>query len=162
MEENKITGALIGLVGACNNNPKTHNTDLVIIKALAFPAAWPETNAESIQTLMEEIYTEKYTIAPGCAVCQSPCGNTSDYDMNKIYSAEVDIRNLKMKILSVLQELAADIYGRQKPDALPAKSMELFYKALSYISFDMEKDGLLTFLNEVQDTAEEIRRQIRE
>ena len=36
MEENRIISALIGLVGACNNNPKTENTDHVIIKALAF------------------------------------------------------------------------------------------------------------------------------
>ena len=162
MEENKIISALIGLVGACSNNPKTENTDLVVIRALAFPLTRPEANAENLQALIEEIYTEKYTIAPGCAVCQSPCGNTSDYDMSRIYNAEVDIRSLKMKILSVLQELAADIYGRQKLDALPVKSMELFYKALSYISFDMERDGLLSFWNEVQDTAEEIRRQIRE
>lgn len=160
MEEDKIISALIGLVGACNNNPKTENTDPLFIKALAFPLVRPEADNETIRTLIEEIYTEKYTVAPGCATCQTPCGNTSDYDMNRIYNAEADIRDLKLKILASLQELAADIYSGNKVDALPAESIEFFYKALVYTSLDMERDGLFTFWNEVQSTIEEIRRQI--
>ena len=162
MEEDKIISALIGLVGACNNNPKTENTDKVIIKALAFSTAKIETGSENLQTLIEEIYTEKYTVAPGCATCQTPCGNTSDYDMNRIYDAKADIRDLKLKILSALKELAAELYSLQKSDMMPVESMEIFYKALSYVSFDMERDGLLTFWNEVQGTIEKMRRQIQE
>lgn len=162
MEDDKIISALIGLIGACNNNPKTENTDRVIIKALAFPPALMEAGTENIQALIEEIYTEKYIVAPGCATCQTPCGNTSDYDMNRIYDAEADIRDLKLKILSALKELAAELYSLQKSDKMPMESMEFFYKALSYVSFDMERDGLLTFWNEVQGTTEKIRRQIRE
>lgn len=160
MEKNKITSALIGLIGACNNNPKTENTDHVVIKALAFPLTRSESGNETIQAMVEEIYTEKYIVAPGCAACQTPCGNTSDYDMNRIYEAETEIRDLKLKILSVVEELAADIYSREKVDALSAESMEFFYKTLLYLSLDMEKTGLLAFWNEVQDTIEEIKKQI--
>lgn len=162
MEENKIIGALIGLIGACNNNPKTENTDQVIIKALAFPLTQPEADAETIQALIEEIYTEKYTVAPGCATCQTPCGNTSGYDMDRIYNAEADIRNLKLKILSALKKLAAELYSEQKLNMLSEETVEFFYKALSYISFDMGIDGLLTFWNEVQETVEKIRRKVQE
>ena len=162
MEEDKIISALIGLIGACNNNPKTENTDKVLIKALAFPVFRSETSDGNLQALIEEIYTEKYTVAPGCATCQTPCGNTSDYDMNRIYDAEADIRDLKLKILSALKELAAELYSLQKSDKMPMESMEFFYKALSYVSFDMERDGLLTFWNETQGTIEKIRRQIQE
>lgn len=161
MEENKIIGALIGLVGACNNNPKTDNTDRVIIRALAFPQIQSEADAETWQALIEGIHTEKYTIAPNCAACQTPCGNTSDYDMSRIYNAKVDIRDLKLKMLSALKELAAELYSRQKQDTLSAESMEIFYKVLSYISYDMEKDSLITFWNEVQATIEKIRKEIR-
>ena len=162
MEEDKIISALIGLVGACNNNPKTEKTDPLVIKALAFPALWPKVDNETIRTLIEEIYTEKYTVAPGCAACQMPCGNTSDYDMNRIYDAEANLRELKFKILSALKDLAADIYSGNKMDALSEKSVDFFYKALVYISLDMGSDGLYTFWNEVQSTIEEIRRQIEE
>lgn len=161
MEEDRIISALIGLVGACNNNPKTENTDGVIIKALAFSMAQIETGSKGLQALIEEIYAEKHTVAPGCATCQTPCGNTSDYDMNRIYDAEADIRDLKLKILSVLKELAAELYSLQKWDTVPVESMEFFYKALLYVSFDMEREGLLTFWNEVQETLEKIRRKIQ-
>ena len=162
MEENRIVSALIGLVGACNNNPKTENTDHVIIKALAFTLRQSEADDGTLQALIEEIYAEKYTIAPGCATCRTPCGNTSDYDMNRIYNAEADIRNLKLKILTVLKELAADLYKTQKVVLMSEESMEIFYKALAYISFDMGKEGLLTLLKEVQDTVEKIKEEIQE
>lgn len=162
MEENRIVSALIGLVGACNNNPKTENTDQVIIKALAYTLTQSEADDGTLQALIEEISAEKYTIAPGCAACRTPCGNTSDYDMNRIYNAEADIRNLKLKIITVLKELAADLYKTQKAVLMSGESMEIFYKALAYISFDMGKEGLLTLLKEVQDTAEKIREEIQE
>lgn len=158
MEENKIISALIGLVGACNNNPKTENTDQVLIKALAFPLTQPNANAQALQEIIEQIHTEKFAVAPGCAVCQTPCGNTSDYDMNRILNAEEDIRNLKLQILSHMQELAEELYRCQKVDSLPAVSMELFYKALAYVSFDMEIEGLLAFYKETQETIQKIRR----
>lgn len=161
LQEDKIISALTGLVGACNNNPKTENTDRVIIKALAFPIAWPEADDETLQALIEEIHTEKYSIAPNCAVCQTPCGNTSDYDMNRIYNAKADVRDLKLKMIAALRELAADLYSRQKQGALSEESMEIFYKVLSYISFDMEKNSLVTFWNEVQETIDKVRRETR-
>lgn len=162
MEDNKIISALIGLAGACNNNHKTENTDRIVIKALAFPLTRAEADAETLQSLIEEIYAEKYTVSPGCAACQTPCGNTSDYDMNQIYGAEADIRDLKLKMLSALEKLAADVYSRQKLGTLSEESVEFFYKVLAYISFDMEKDSLLAFWNEVQENIEKIRGEIRE
>lgn len=164
MEEDKIISALVGLIGACNNNPKTENTNCVVIKALAFSRARSEAcevSNETVQALIGEIHAEKYTVAPGCATCQTPCGNTSDYDMDRIYEAETEIRDLKLKILSAVEELAAGIYSCKKVDALSAESMEFFYKTLLYISFDMEKEGLLAFWNEVQDTIEEISKQVQ-
>ena len=159
--ECKIIGALVGLAGACNNNPKTENTDAVVIKALAFPLLNPQTDASALQEMIEEIYLEKYAIAPGCATCQSPCGNTSDYDMSRIYDAEDSIRSLKLQILSKLQNLASDLYQNEKMNLLSQESMELFYKVLIYISFDMEKEGLLAFLEETQESIRKIRKDIQ-
>lgn len=161
MEKNKIISALIGLIGACNNNPKTENTDYIVIKALAFSPEPSETSNKTLQALIEEIHTEKYAVAPDCAACQTPCGNTSDYDMNRIYEAEMEIRDLKLEILSAVEELAADIFSSKKIGVLPIESIDFFYKTILYISLDMEKNGLRAFLNEVQNTVEEIRRQIQ-
>ena len=159
--EDKIVGALVGLAGACNNNPKTENTDTVVIKALAFPLLNPQADADALQEMTEEIYSEKYAVAPGCATCQSPCGNTSDYNMNRIYNAEDSIRSLKLQLLSELQNLAWDLYRNDKTNLLPQESMELFYKVLIYISFDMEKEGLLAFLEETRESIRKIRKEIQ-
>lgn len=162
MEDNKIISALIGLVGACNNNPKSNNTDSIVVKALALPLTRSEADTETLQSLVGEIYAEKYTVSPSCAACQTPCGNTADYDMNRIYEAEADIRDLKLKMILALEKLAADLYSRQKSASLSEESMEIFYKVLAYISFDMERDSLLAFWNEVQETIEKVRGEIQE
>ena len=159
--EGKIIGALVGLAGACNNNPKTEKTDAVVIKGLAFSVMNTQADESAFQEMTEEIYAEKYTVSPGCATCQSSCGNTSDYDMSRIYNAEDSIRNIKLQILSELQNLAWDLYRNEKTNLLPQESMELFYKVLIYISFDMEKEGLLAFLEETQESIQKIRRDIQ-
>ena len=107
MREDRIISALIGLVGACNNNPKTDDTDSLVIKALAFPLICPEYDDKALQGIVNDIYSEKNSIAPGCAACTAPCGNTSDYDMRRIYEADDVIRNVKLQILEKLQKLAA-------------------------------------------------------
>ena len=159
--QDKIIGALVGLAGACNNNPKTAKTDAVVIKALAFSVMNTRADSGMLQEMIEEIYAEKYKISPGCATCQSPCGNTSDYDMSRIYNAEVSIRSLKLQILSELQNLVLDLYRNRKIHLLPQESMEIFYKVLIYISFDMEKEGLLAFLEETRESIRKIRREIQ-
>ena len=159
--EDKIISALVGLAGACNNNPKTEKTDAVVLKALAFSVRNPQADADTLQEMTEEIYAEKYKIAPGCATCQSPCGNTSDYDMSRICNAEDSIRSLKLQILSELQNLASDLYRSEGTPLLPQEHMELFYKVLIYISFDMEKEGLLAFLEETQESIRKIRKDIQ-
>ena len=151
MQENRIISALIGLIGACSNHPKTENTDHLVIKALA-SSLDPNTTNE----IADEIRTEKNRIAPGCMTCALPCGNTSDFDMDRIYKADEEIRNTKLDILSEISETAKYIYKNEVP--LSEKEIDFFYKALSYISYDLKKDSLLSLLDE----ANEIKCKIKE
>ena len=96
MIEDRIISVLIGLVRACNNNPKTAATDSLVVKALAFPLLCPNCGDKAVNEIIDEIRTEKNSVAPGCAVCTAPCGNTSDYDMRRIY--EVD-EHFNIKLL---------------------------------------------------------------
>ena len=175
MQEYKIISALIGLIGACETNLKTPNTDFLIIKALSIPLSESHcTNSPSIQTLsqeniIQEIYTEKNTIAPNCAQCTSPCGNTSDYDMQKIFQAEEPIRNVKLQILSELHSLASYLYlyhlqncsnpnlNLQNLQNLKfERAVPFFYKALSFIRSDREEAVFLNILKEAQQLRKEI------
>lgn len=59
MREDRIISALIGLVGACGNNPKTADTDSLIIRALAFPLLCPEYDDRALREIVDGIYAEK-------------------------------------------------------------------------------------------------------
>lgn len=157
MREDRIISALIGLVGACNNNPKTADTDSLVIKALAFPLLCPEYDDKALQEMINDIYSEKNSIAPGCAACMAPCGNTSDYDMRRIYEADDAIRKVKLQILEKIQKLAAYICNNQEKGIIPYTDIGFFYKALSYISYDMDEAVFLGLLDEIENMERDIK-----
>ena len=157
MIEDKIISALIGLAGACNNNQKTDATDGLVIKALALPLLCPEYAERMLQEIINDIRSEKYAVAPGCAECTAPCGNTSDYDMSRIYEASEEIRKVKLSVLEKLQKLAADVCRIQKDGITPCADNGFFYKALSYVSYDMDEAALLGLLKEAGNMERNIR-----
>lgn len=132
IQDEAVISALIGLAGACNNNPKTPQTDRLLLQALA-----GERSAE-------EVRAEKFAVAPDCAVCANPCGNTSDYDMDRLYTADPEVRETKVQILAALREAAKSLF--QTPEA----EIDLLYKALLYVGSDLDLDTLRTLLAEVQ------------
>ena len=140
--EKRIISVLIGLAGACNNGAATKNTDPLLIKALAFEPA-SDCDPE-IERLIEEIRAEKNIISPSCAACASPCGNTSDYDFSRLDGAPEEIRCIKEEILAELHRISKEV------EELYDKDIELLYKALSYVSYDLEKEPLESLLNELK------------
>lgn len=87
MQGDSIISALIGLVGAVSNNGKTEQTDSVIREAFLCLK-----DADSEEEMVQKIHAEKFIIAPDCATCLNPCGNTSDYDMAQFYAADRSYR----------------------------------------------------------------------
>ncbi len=157
MKEDRIIGALIGLAGACSNNPKTADTDRLVIRSLAFPLLCPEYDDGTLQKIVDDIHSEKNSIAPGCAVCTAPCGNTSDYDMRRIHEAGDAIRKVKLQILEKLQKLAAYACCNHESGIISYTDSGFFYKALSYVSYDMDEADLLGLLNEAESIEHDIR-----
>lgn len=150
MREDKIISALIGLVGACSNHSKRADTDSLVIKALAFPLLCPGYDDKAVREIVDNIHSEKDIVAPGCAVCAAPCGNTSDYDIRRIYEADDVIRKVKLQILEELQKLAAYVCSNRQSGSITHTDSELFYKALSYVSYDMNEADLLELLEEIK------------
>lgn len=145
MRITEIISALCGLAGACGNNPKTANTDALVIKALASPILDPGMSDEQIDLIASEIRAEKFAVSPGCAVCEFPCGNTSDYNTDRIYTSSPEIRELKLNVLTELLRAAASIYNSQTPPS----DIDIIYKALSYISYDLDADTYRGLLSEI-------------
>lgn len=75
--------------------------------------------------------------------------------MRRIYDAKEEICMVKLDILTRLQELALDITYISSP------VIDIFYKALSYVSYDMEENDLKMLLEEVNEFKSKIVRDIK-
>ena len=82
--ETKLWSALIGLSKTVDSNPKTENTDTIIINCLQHLR-----NHTVTQDLIDLVHKEKDKISPSCKTCTHPCGNTSDYDMSLINGKQI-------------------------------------------------------------------------
>ena len=142
--QDELTGALIGLVKTCGSSTKTENTDRIIIEGLFTTITNVNFNNQTLQDMID-----KNIISPGCSACEARCGNTDDYDRNEIWNANEDIRSLKSLILFGIRGMAAYAYHAMVLGYTDDTVNEFFYKALSYISFDLDESQLLPVVMEV-------------
>lgn len=126
MQGDSIISALIGLVGAVSNNGKTEQTDRVIREAFLCLK-----DAGSEEEIVQKIHAEKFIIAPDCATCLNPCGNTSDYDMTQFYAADAKIIAAKRdmieticKKMGLLEHVPKDVY-----------------QGIAYLGYDLEPEA---------------------
>lgn len=128
----KTLSALIGLVGAESNNGKTEDTDAIVRQALL---------RMHEEDWSQRIREEKFRIAPNCATCSAPCGNTSDYPMEKFESWSADQRAIREQVIRELQRIAA-----VESDSLP----EIVYRAIAYIGYDLEEEAYQRLLEDMK------------
>lgn len=147
--QDELTSALIGLARACSNNPKTENTDALILEGLFTTVTNVSFNDETLQILIDKVKQEKAIIAPGCSSCVARCGSTDDYDVNKIWQANEDIRSLKSLILFGIRGMAAYAYHAMVLGYTSEQVNEFFYKALFVLAEDWTIEQLLPIVMEV-------------
>ena len=85
-EQDILTGALIGLARACTSNPRTGDADRVLVEGLAGSLFQKSGDEKHFPELTRKVKEEKDRIAPGCAMCTARCGNTDDYDMERLWN----------------------------------------------------------------------------
>ncbi len=147
--QDDLTGALIGLAKACGNNPKTENTTKIIIRGLFTTITNVNFNDETLREMIKEVRAEKERIVPNCSSCAARCGNTDEYDMNELWDADEDIRSLKSLILFGIRGMAAYAYHAAVLGYEDGEVNAFFYKALSFIGYDLEMNDLLPVVLEV-------------
>ena len=138
-----------GLAKSCGNNPKTENTDRIIIEGLFTTITNVNFNDETLKEMIAKVKAEKNKIVPDCSACQNPCGNTDDYDMNNLWNDNEDIRSLKSLILFGIRGMAAYAYHAMVLGYTSDEVNSFFYRALSVIGYDMDMDLLLPVVLEV-------------
>lgn len=141
--QDELTGALIGLAKTCGNNPKTENTDRLIIEGLFTTLTNVSFNEETIREMIGRVREEKNKIAPGCGACVARCGNTDEYDMEQIWNAGEDIRSLKSLLLFGIRGVAAYAYHAMVLGYESEEVNHFLYKALATLSMDLGMEELL-------------------
>ena len=159
-----LTGALIGLARAIDD-PATVSDETWTVMTEGLLATAPEAHLDdtatstdvhsddaAIEALISKVRAEKERLAPGCSQCMAPCGRTADYDMQALWSAEEEVRALKLRILADLREIAAHIAHApaqqdEKTDVYP-----LISEALLKIGYDESVDALLPTVRKVEET----------
>lgn len=148
---NELTGSIIGLAKACKMNIRQTAVTRLLMEGLITTIADAGFADQALSDMLLRVRREKDRIAPGCAVCKSVCGNTSDYNINNIWAADEDIRFLKYLILSSIKGIAVYALPAMVKGDQNEKINEFFYKALSIISYDLTMEDLLPVAEEAAE-----------
>ncbi len=131
--QDELTGALIGLVRAAKAAKSTKESDELILKGLFTTITNVNFYNDTIKTLIQEVHTEKESIAKGI----------EDYDVNHIWDCDEDIRSLKSLILFGLRGMSAYAYHAFALGYTEEIVNDFFYEALYAIGEDYNVDTLL-------------------
>ena len=105
--QDELTGALIGLARVCAGQPRTEETDRLILEGLFTTVTNVSFHDGTLRALIDRVNAEKARLMPGCAGCAAPCGNTDNYDLGRLWNADEDVRSLKSLILFGIRGMAA-------------------------------------------------------
>ncbi len=137
--QDELTGGLIALANAAQKAQPTAQTHKVIIEGLFTTITNVSFDNASIKRQIENIEKEK---------AQFGFAFTANYDMNKLWNDNEDIRSLKSLILFGIRGMAAYAYHAQVLGYSDEEVNSFFYTALRAIGEDLNADALLPLVLE--------------
>ena len=132
MLQDRLTGALIGLARAVEGNEDKISaaTNQIILDGLFATITNVNFDTASLDVLLQRVGDEKKRLIPLCYECVSACGKNNDYDMQKLWTADEDIRSLKSLILFGIRGMAAYAHHAAVLGYADQEVNKFFYKAL--------------------------------
>ena len=136
--QDRLTGSLIGLARATEGNEHmlSDSTAAVVVEGLFATLTNVNFDNDALRSLLDRVELEKKKLVPDCFHCASPCGRNNDYDMDRLWNAEEDIRSLKSLILFGIRGLAAYAYHAAVLGFRDERIHRFLYKALIAIGID--------------------------
>ena len=136
--QDQLTGALIGLARATEGNERLvlPSTDKLVMEGLFATITNVNFDNDSISDFIQRVEEEKKRLVPNCFFCASSCGRNNDYDMQKLWTADEDIRSLKSLILFGIRGMAAYAYHAAVLGYFDSDVNHFFYKALYCVGAD--------------------------
>ena len=150
--QDKLTGALIGLARATDGNEHliSPSSTAVIVESLFATLSNVNFDNAALTGLLKRVEEEKRKMVPDCFSCAAPCGKNNDFDMDRLWNAEEDIRSLKSLILFGIRGMAAYAYHAAVLGYRDETVNAFFYKALIAIGIeDFSLEDLLPIVLEV-------------
>ena len=158
--EDKLLGALIGLAKSTANTAPVESTLETLVDGLALLYTIGNSHKEKenlcakeaegeLAQMTDRVHEEKFKLVPDCALCQSPCGNTSDYDVSLFRESPASNQKLNLEIIAGLEKIAYSIRQKKSELSLDDDISGLFFRALAVTSFDWAEDDLLELKAEV-------------
>lgn len=148
--QDRLTGALIGLARTTDNAPQIPSRVWnLMIEGLFATVTNVNFNAQTLQELIDQVHQEKAALLPGCTGCGAPCGRNDDYDMQKLWTADPDIRSLKSLILFGIRGVAAYAYHAMVLGYTDEELNRFMAKALFAVGEDWDMEQLLPVVMEV-------------
>lgn len=134
----KLTGALIGLARATEGNEHMLSDSTAAVTVEGLFATLPNVNFDNdaLLALVDKVDAEKRKLVPECYNCAASCGRTNDYDIQKLWNAEEDIRSLKSLILFGIRGVASYAYHAAVLGYKDESIHRFLYKALFSIGMD--------------------------
>jgi hydroxylamine reductase len=142
--QDALTGALIGLAHACDGAAQpTASTYRALIEGLFTTITNVNFDNAAVERQIENVHREKAALTPGCAACGAPCGRSDDYDMNRLWTDNEDIRSLKTLILLGLRGMAAYAYHALMLGYSDEEVNRFFCEGLFAVGEDLSMEQLL-------------------
>ncbi len=146
--QDELTGALVGLAKVAGNSTRTAKSDELILRGLFMCITNVNFDNDAIQSLTDEINQQKAEIFPNCCACASPCGNTRNLSMDKLWNDNEDIRSLKSLLLLGMRGMAAYAYHAFVLGYTDDEVTAWFYKGLTAAGSELEASELLSLVME--------------
>lgn len=137
--QDELLGNLIGLSRVLRDNPPTQNTDRIILEGLFTTITNVSFDDMAIKRQIAATEAEKEAIAAG----SSRDTRYSNYDMDRIWDAQEDIRSLKSLILFGIKGMAAYAYHAHVLGYSDREVNSYFVKALHMLGEEADMERLL-------------------
>ena len=136
--QDRLTGALIGLARATDGNEHmlSASTADVVVEGLFATLTNVNFDNDALLDILDRVDAEKRKLVPECFKCAASCGRNDDYDMQKLWTAQEDIRSLKSLILFGIRGVAAYAYHAAVLGYRDETIHKFLYKALFAIGMD--------------------------
>ena len=148
--QDQLTGALIGLARAIGDMAEVSaDTWKMVIEGLFTTVTNVSFNEKTLGELIDRVHRETERLASGSSVCSAADGQCGDYDMEKVWNAQEDIRSLKSLILFGVRGMAAYAHHAMVLGYTDEEVNRFFAKALCAVGEDWGMDELLPVVMEV-------------